>query len=124
MEKVKSYAEVLQSFKRPKSKFGNKKVRVEIDGEMVTFDSKKEYARWKDLVLAQKSGAIKSLMRQVRYKLKINGLLVCTYVADFVYTDFLTGKQVVEDCKGYKTQIYILKRKLMLAIHGIQILES
>lgn len=46
------------------------------------------------------------------------------YVADFVYTDCRSGNQVVEDSKGMRTKDYIIKRKLMLWIHKIRILET
>jgi hypothetical protein len=45
----------------------------------------------------------------------------CSYVADFVYMQ--DGKKVVEDTKGFKTADYIIKRKLMLWVHGIQVKE-
>lgn len=48
---------------------------------------------------------------------------VC-YVADFVYTIAETGENVVEDSKGVRTKDYIIKRKLMLAVHGIRIKET
>ena len=44
-----------------------------------------------------------------------------TYAADFVYTE--DGQTVVEDAKGVRTKEYIIKRKLMLYIHGIQVKE-
>ena len=47
----------------------------------------------------------------------------CRYVADFVYTDRATGQTVVEDTKGVRTKEYIIKRKLMLHVHGIRIKE-
>ena len=47
----------------------------------------------------------------------------CSYVADFVYTDKATGQTVVEDTKGVRTKEYIIKRKLMLHVHGIRIKE-
>lgn len=47
----------------------------------------------------------------------------CTYVADFVYKD-KSGNLVVEDCKGMRTTDYKIKRKLMLWVHGIKILET
>jgi hypothetical protein len=43
------------------------------------------------------------------------------YVADFVYKD--NYKEIVEDAKGFRTKDYIIKRKLMLFIHGIRIKE-
>lgn len=47
----------------------------------------------------------------------------CKYIADFVYTDNETGQTVVEDTKGMRTKDYIIKRKLMLYLHGIRIKE-
>lgn len=45
------------------------------------------------------------------------------YIADFVYS-LPDGSWIVEDVKGMKTQEYIIKRKLMLHVHGIKILET
>lgn len=47
----------------------------------------------------------------------------CVYLADFVY-HLKDGTLVVEDCKGCKTKEYKIKRKLMLYVHGIQLLET
>ena len=46
-----------------------------------------------------------------------------SYIADFVYQDARTGETIVEDSKGFRTDAYILKRKLMLWVHGIKITE-
>ena len=107
-----------------RSKYGAKKVNV--DG--ITFDSQKEARRYKDLSLLERAGRIQDLRLQVKYELipaqRIDGKVVeraCSYVADFVYTE--NGKTVVEDTKGFKTQEYIIKRKLMLWVHGIRIKE-
>lgn len=120
-------------------KYGNKKITV--DG--VTFDSRKEYLRWCELCLLEKAGQIADLQRQVKYELipsqyeeyeryspktgkrLKNGLRCvekeCSYIADFVYKQ--DGKTIVEDTKGYRTEAYIIKRKLMLYVHGIRIHE-
>ncbi len=120
-------------------KYGNKKITV--DG--VTFDSRKEYLRWCELCLLEKAGQIADLQRQVKYELipaqyeeyeryspktgkrLKNGLRCvekeCSYIADFVYKQ--DGKTIVEDTKGFKTEAYIIKRKLMLYVHGIRIHE-
>ena len=94
----------------------------------VVFDSKKEANRWFELVLLQKAGQVTDLKRQVKYELipsqRVDGKVAeraCTYVADFVYKQ--NGKTVVEDTKGFKTKDYIIKRKLMLYIYGIRIVE-
>lgn len=101
--------------------------KVTRDGE--TFDSQKEYRRFCELRLLERAGAVTDLRRQVKYELipaqRVNGKVAeraCSYVADFVYTE--NGQQVVEDTKGYRTQEYRIKRKLMLWVHGIQIRET
>lgn len=106
------------------NKYKNRKITVNGD----TFDSRKEYIRYRELVLLQKAGQVSDLKRQVKFELipsqRVNGKVVeraCTYVADFVYTE--NGKTVVEDTKGFRTKDYIIKRKLMLFVHGIQIQE-
>lgn len=106
------------------NKYHARKVRR--DG--MTFDSAAEYDRWRELLLMQRAGAISGLERQVRFELvpsqKENGKVVergVSYVADFVYQR--EGETVVEDVKGVKTPEYIIKRKLMLARHGIRIRE-
>ena len=124
-----------------KSKYYNVKTRA-LDGSV--FDSNKEARRWDELLLLQRAGKISDLQRQVKYelipaqyetyeryskkgeRLKDGVRLLerkVEYVADFVYTIADTGENVVEDTKGVKTKDYILKRKLMLAVHGIRIKE-
>ena len=86
------------------------------------FASTKEANRYQELKLLQLHGAIQDLRLQVAYKIEINGRLVCKYVADFVYSE--EGNEIVEDVKGFKTQVYNLKKKLMKACHGIEIRET
>lgn len=100
--------------------------KTELDG--ITFDSRKEADRYAELKLLERSGAIHNLRRQVRYELipaqKKDGKTIeraCHYIADFVYEE--NGKTVVEDVKGYRTKEYVLKRKLMLQVHGIEVRE-
>lgn len=106
------------------SKYGSRKVTR--DG--MTFDSQKEYRRFCELRLLERAGKVTDLQRQVKFELipsqRIGGKVVeraCNYIADFVYTE--NGKKVVEDTKGFKTTDYIIKRKLMLWVHGIRINE-
>ena len=91
----------------------------------IVHDSRKEARRWCELKLLEKSGKITDLQRQVKFELipKQDGERACHYVADFVYHDVETNKKVVEDTKGRKTKDYVIKRKLMLYIHGIKISE-
>jgi hypothetical protein len=103
-----------------KNKYGARKVKTP-DGQV--FDSHREYQRWCELRLLERAGRITDLHRQVTYLLipKQEGERACSYVADFVYME--NGKTVVEDTKGFRTKDYIIKRKLMLYVHGIQIRE-
>lgn len=124
------------------SKYGNIKTTTS-DG--ITHDSKKEATRWCELKLLERAGKICDLNRQVKYllipeqyvyyerfgkngrRLKDGMKLLekeCVYIADFVYTDTETDTVIVEDVKGKKTKDYIIKRKLMLWIHGIRIKET
>lgn len=104
-----------------RNKYGARKVTAP-DGQV--FDSQKEYNRWCNLRLLERAGRISDLKRQVSYELipKQNGERACTYVADFVYLE--NGKLVVEDCKGFRTEGYKIKRKLMLWVHNIKIKET
>lgn len=107
---------------RKRNKYGAKRV-----GEHA---SQKEHNRANQLKLWQRAGVISDLREQVSYTLIPahrfdDGTLehACRYVADFVYTDNETGETVVEDTKGIRTREYVIKRKLMLFIHGIRIKE-
>jgi len=102
-----------------KSKYKNQ--RTLIDG--VWWDSKKEYQRWRTLWRLQSAGLIRNLKRQTRFPIKINGVLVCTYVADFTYVTKSPSRFVVEDVKGFATPVYKLKRLLMRAVWNITIRE-
>ena len=81
------------------------------------YDSRKEHRR--------------ALREQVSYELipaqrGADGKVIeraCSYVADFVYTD-KNGNTVVEDTKGVRTDVYVIKRKLMLKVYGIRITEK
>jgi hypothetical protein len=98
-------------------KFGNNKTNG--------YHSKKESRRAQELRLLEKIGAISHLQEQAKYELipKQDGERPAHYVADFVYVED-DGTLVVEDCKGFRTRDYIIKRKLMLHIHGIKIKET
>ena len=55
---------------------------------------------------------------------KREALRECAYVADFTYTDTRTGEHIVEDVKGHRTPEYIIKKKLMLHLYGIEVTET
>jgi len=102
------------------SKYRN--VRTVVDG--ITFDSAAEARRYEQLKLLEIGGAILDLELQPRYEIKVNNHKVCVYVADFRYVETATGEVMVEDVKGVRTALYKLKRKLVKAVHGIDIYET
>lgn len=109
--------------KPSKSKFGNRHSQGRV--------SVRESKRASLLNAWQNAGAIRDLREQVRYTLIPAQLgpsgerneKPVYYFADFVYVDVFTGNTIVEDAKGMRTPAYILKRKLMLFVHGIRIQE-
>ena len=96
------------------NKYSNKKVIL----DDIKFDSKREGNRYMELKLLEKSGLIKELELQKEFELqpsfKKNGKTYrkITYKADFYYFDNHLGKYIVEDVKGFKTDVYKLKKKL------------
>jgi Protein of unknown function (DUF1064) len=91
-----------------------------VDG--IRFSSKKEANRYCELKLLEQQEEIFELKLQPRFKFELRGVLICTYVADFMYDDPDRG-YVIEDAKGYHTEVYNLKKKLMKAFYGIDIVE-
>lgn len=120
-----------------RTKYGNKKAKH--DG--MVFDSRRERNRYIILSALQRAGEISDLRMQVTYELlpaiyemeekqlktKVKMVQRCAqravhYIADFVYKD-KEGNEVVEDTKGMRTKEYLLKKKMMRALLGIQIKE-
>ena len=129
------------AWRRNRNKYNNHKITV--DGKI--FDSEREYRRYLELQLLEKSGVIRDLHRQVTFDLipearepdrygprggVYKGKVIehgVSYIADFTYYAALpSGEEefVVEDCKGMRTDDYKIKRKLMLFIHKIRIRET
>jgi len=102
-----------------KSKYGNKKPTRILNGEPIKFDSLKEAKRYDELYLLLKQKKITELRLQPSFKLQesfkdLNGKThrSITYVSDFQYRQ--DGQVIVEDVKGFLTDIYRLKKKLFL----------
>lgn len=113
---------------KPEKKDKYNTTRVEVVGvDGVTRKlSKKESTRFYVLKMLLRTGEISDLRQQVRYVLltsEIKGKQgELAYIADFVYVR--DGAEVVEDCKGYRTEAYKRKKRLMQKIHNITILET
>lgn len=99
-----------------------KAVKTIVDG--IKFDSKREAKRYQELKLLEQSNEIKELKLQVPFILidKSEYGRVIKYIADFVY--IRDGKQVVEDCKGFRTDVYRLKKRLFEEKYKTEIFES
>lgn len=90
----------------------------------ITFDSKKEAARYLELLLLANNGTITNLELQPRLDLVVNGQKIGFYRGDFSYYE--NGIRKIEDVKSAvtaKIKVYRLKKKLVKAIHGIDIIE-
>jgi hypothetical protein len=128
-----------------RAKYRNKK--IEVGG--IEFDSKKEAKRYSDLLTLLRAGEISDLQLQREFelipaqyeavprygkkgqRLKDGTRCIekgCVYKADFSYMT-RDGRLVVEDVKGYRNPNsagyakFVIKRKLMLWLHGIRIIE-
>ena len=88
----------------------------------LTFHSRKEARRYTELKFMQQSKNISDLELQPKFELIVNGVKIGTYIGDFRYIE--NGETIIEDVKGMRTPYYVLKRKLMLALYGIKILET
>jgi hypothetical protein len=110
---------------RKPSKYGAR--RTVCDG--ITFDSQKEATRYAELKLLERMGAISGLQLQPRFPLNAwhgdhsQCPLVGEYRADFQYLDTASQAVVVEDVKGFRTQLYRWKKKHCEAQYGVRIVE-
>ena len=115
-----NYGEYLaQQKKKGRSKYHAQPTVV--DG--LRFDSKREAARWRELVILERAGEITTLLRQVPFVLidKSEHGPAIKYYADFTYME--NGRYIVEDVKGVKTDVYKIKKRLMAERYGITIRE-
>jgi len=100
----------------------NKYRNIKTVVDNIAFHSKKEANHYIILKSMLNAGEISDLKLQERFRLEMNGVKVCDYISDFTYLDKYGLKHVV-DVKGVLTQVYRIKKKLMKACHGIDIVE-
>src|SRR5437762_11247878 len=103
------------------SKYHNRK--TEFAGRV--FDSRKEADRHQELLWMQQAGLIQDLECQPRYDLIVNGHKLGFYRGDFRYKEVATDSVILEDVKSpvTKTAVYRLKKKLVKALYGVEIIE-
>jgi hypothetical protein len=102
---------------------------TEVDG--IKFPSKHEAKAYLKLASLEKVGAIRDLQvnaalrgpEKIRYKLRFDDHAKEHYEPDFVFFDNSIEREVVADAKGFRTETYKKKKRLMKSIHGIEILE-
>lgn len=102
------------------NKFRNKPITI----EGTRYASRAEARRGQELAILSKAGVIKHLIHQPQWLLEVNGYKIGRYTGDFSY--FEDGALVVEDVKSpitAKQADYKLRKKLMLALYGIEIEE-
>ncbi len=120
----------LESLKTPKKPMKYRNTKTVLDG--ITFDSKREAARYQELKVLAARGIIEDFRHQapfvlapgVRFSDEKRAKPALRYVADFAYK--LDGRLVVEDVKSKVTAgaaAYRIKRHLMLSVHGIEVKE-
>lgn len=97
------------------AKYNN--VKTVVDG--ITFDSKREAFYYQYYRNLEKNGTIQNLLLQVPFHVVVNGKKICKYLADFTYNDEF-GYHVI-DVKGVITPVFKLKKKLVEALHNIEI---
>lgn len=107
------------------NKYHNKKVIV--NGHK--FDSIKEANYYNQLRLLQRAGLIRDLelqktfILQPSFKLNNKTRRNITYKADFTYFSNEDNKIHVIDVKGFKTDVYNIKKKMFEYKYGIEIEE-
>ena len=88
----------------------------ELDG--IKFPSKKEAKRYKELKTLQELGEVLFFLRQVPFHLEAGVKYVCDFLVFWT-----NGEVTIEDVKGVKTDMYILKKKIIEATYPISITE-
>lgn len=102
-----------------RNKYNAKKTTI--DG--IKFDSLLEGRRYQYLKVLEQAGEIRNLTCHPFWNIEVCGDRICKYTADFKYWDCRSGKEVIEDTKGRKTRDYVIRVKLLKAVHKITVVE-
>jgi hypothetical protein len=107
-----------------RSKYNAKKTLF--DGVMYDSKAEAKYAQQLDILRkAMGDDRVIEVVRQPKYLIEVNGKKICTYIGDFLVT-YSNGNKALIDVKSAMTKklpVYRIKKKLMLAVHGIEIIE-
>lgn len=104
------------------SKFGN--IKTDYEGDSYDSRSEARYAKQLDTLKNAKNDAQRVVKweRQIKYPFELNGVNMGHYRLDFL-VEYADGRIEHVDVKGVRTPVYSLKKKMMLAFHGIKIIE-
>lgn len=105
----------------PKRKYQNKPKTVFVNGKKHSHQSTLEADRHTYLAQLERAGEIENLRSQVTFRLDFADIHICKYIADFTYNLPGQSELIVEDTKGFVTDVFKLKMRLMKAFHGIDI---
>lgn len=99
-------------------------VKTEYNGRLFHSKKEAEFARIIDSLRRAKrvEDRVFSYECQKSYAIWINGIKICNYIADFV-VKYEDGRVEIIDVKGYKTDMYNLKKKMVEAYYGVKIIE-
>lgn len=122
VQDFRNYREEKAKQESSKNRFLSKKVIV--DG--LKFDSKKEASYYGQLKVKKACGRIKDFQRQVRFNFVLNDVKIGYYKADFVEEMPDGSKQIIDVKSEFTRKLprYRKQKKLMLAFHGINIIEK
>jgi hypothetical protein len=95
---------------------GNKYGAKTTEYGRVLYHSKKEAGFARDCDLRVKAGELIGWDRQVKISLDIGEFHICNYYCDF-FLHYANGKKQLVEIKGYMTEIYRLKRKILEATY-------
>ena len=123
MPRVDSQREAWTAFVEGREATKENKYHVAPKDERGKYASKHEMQVAGDLAALERAGKIRELREQVHIVLvpKNGKLREIAYIADFTYFDD-DGYHVL-DAKGFKTQVYRLKKKLAAHLLGLTIEE-
>lgn len=94
--------------------------KTEVDG--IVFDSALEAKYYANLKRLESVGVVYGVELQKRYALVgPDGSLIATYVADFVFWDQREKRLRIVDVKGVKTREFVIKKKLMKSLLGLDV---
>jgi len=85
-------------------------------------DSLREARFDAQIMLLQHDPKTARVVRKEKFPIVVNGEKICTFVSDW-FVEKKTGEKIVYDAKGVKTPIYKLKKKLVKALYGLDIVE-